>query len=85
MTLSHKETSLLSMPEKGQKLLPAIAALPREHSSDLIRTLGLTQKKVIDQLKLERNEAPVSDVSRPTHTYLTRQSDYFVNYMSCFP
>ena len=47
--------------------------LPREHSKQLIKNLGLKQKRVIDQIKMERSEAPITDISKPA-TYATRNS-----------
>ena len=76
MPLSQNSTSLVRLPNKGQNLLPAIAMLPKEHSQHIIQNLGFNQKKMIDRLKIERQEAPVTDTPK-IGTYNTRQSEFF--------
>ena len=76
MPLSQKSTSFVRLPKKGQNLLPAIAMLPKEHSSQLLQNLGLKQKQIIDKIKMERQEAPITDVSRPHLTYFSQNRPY---------
>ena len=45
--------------------------LPKEHSEQMIKNLGFNQKKMIDRLKMERQEAPVTDTPK-IGTYDTR-------------
>ena len=53
-------------------MLPAIAILPEEHASNIVKNLGLEQKRLVDKMKLERSERPISDASRPRETYITK-------------
>ena len=38
--------------------------LPKEHSTQIIKNLGFGQKKMIDKLRMERQEAPVTDTAK---------------------
>ena len=68
---------MIGLPKKGKNLLPAIAILPEEHASNIVKNLGLEQKRLVDKMKLERLERPISDASRPRETYMTKNYEKF--------
>ena len=74
--------NLAKLPNKGANLLPAIAMLPEEHSTSLVKQLGLHQKRLVDRLKLERDERPISDCSKAMHTYSSSALEQFSNTLS---